>query len=216
MLMLSTQRAERANVPSCRGTCHIDTSVHTPMSKHLLEFFDPSFGTAERRKGRDRRRGDLNTGNSEPQPFRSCLVAGPRVAFGGQQARGVRTRVTPSNLMLIPVDSRDCPRHKTTVAGTFRSNDGGGAAAERLYARFVKLCKVHGARGEEALAPPRRSSRASPDIEGCANDAHDRHVRGAAFAAEMQMVTSLLVGLSWRSSLSRARERVACVRVPQR
>lgn len=113
------------------------------------------------------------------------------------------------NLMLMPVDSRDRSRQETTVVivvvGT-RFVAAAAAAAERLYARFVKLCKVHGARrgNSVVVVVVARVLR-----EGCAYDAHDRHVRGAAFAAEMQMVTSLL-GLSHRSSLSRAGRRVAC------
>lgn len=87
--------------------------------------------------------------------------------------------VTPSNLMLI-IDTRHTP------ASARRFLHSTGATAERLYARFVKLCKVHGG-GSLSLS----SSRASL---GQLRSRGTRAARGIAhfssLAAEMQMVTS--------------------------
>lgn len=120
----------------------------------------------------------------------------------------MRTRVTPSNLMLMPVDSRDRPRHETTVADTrFVARRGGGGGTIIRAIREIMQSTRRAAR--KLCAPPRRGSRASPDLEGCANDAHDRHVRGARVCSGNANGNFSLVGLNWRSSLS---GRTRCVR----
>ena len=120
-----------------------------------------------------------------------------------------------SNLMLISVGVAGSPaawNNRRASLARFRSTDGGAAAVRRRndYTRDSWNYAKYTARGEETLLLLVGGSRASPDVEGCANNAHDRHVRGAAFAAEMQMVTSLS---SWGWAflfVSRTGGRVAC------
>lgn len=119
--MLSTQRAERANVPSCRGTCHIDTSVYILMSKHSTRVPRSEFRRGGKKKRAKEGTQGIHRASTLPVASRGGATCRSRRR---QQAWGVRrTRVTPSNLMLMPVDSRDRRRHETTVAGIRRRND---------------------------------------------------------------------------------------------
>lgn len=113
-----TVSGARANVPSCRGTCHIDTSVCTPMSKHSTRVPRSEFRRGgEKKKEHEVGWGGLNTRNS-PGPLNPSGRASWRghVSLSEDNRREVRAHASlRQNLMLMPVESRDRPRYGTTV-----------------------------------------------------------------------------------------------------
>lgn len=198
MLMLSTQRAERANVPSCRGTCHIDTSVYTPMSKHSTP--SSSIRVSARRKEEEEEKGGGGGEGSN-----AGLNPSGRVSWQGhvslsRRTAGVRCAHTRHSVKLYanagrvagsPAARNNRRRH------AFRSTNAAAATAERLYARFMKLCKVHGAQRGNSAPPRRRVRVLRPTSRGARTTRTIGTCVAPAFAAEMQMVTFLsLVGLN--------------------
>lgn len=148
-----TSRHVAARVTSTLPYIHLCLNIHSSSSIRV----SARQKEEEKEEGEGGGRGDLTHSEfTGPQPFRSRLVAGPRVAFRGQQARGARCAHTRHSVKSYANAGRlagsPAARNNRRVAGTrFRSTDGGGGggggvAVERLYARFVKLCKVHGAR----------------------------------------------------------------------